>query len=226
MESRILMIPWLTRSIDFPDVDTATEDGVVAVGGDLSPARLLEAYRRGIFPWYSHGQPVIWWSPDPRAVLPLDGLRVGRTLNKVLRRNFFQVTFDQAFDRVVQACVTEHREPRGGGWLTPEMATAYGRLHRLGYAHSVETWKDGTLAGGLYGVGIHGFFAGESMFYRVSDASKVALVALVERMRRRGMRLLDCQMLTPVTRALGAIEISRRDYCILLSEALKPPAHF
>jgi len=213
------MVRWLARSEAFPGVGEATEDGILAVGGDLSPTRLVEGYRRGIFPWYSQGQPILWWSPDPRGIIPLENFRVGRTLKKILNRRLFRVTVDQAFERVIETCAEIHEGPRGVGWLTPEMVTAYKYLHRQGHAHSVEVWKDAELAGGLYGVSFHGFFAGESMFHRVPNASKVALAALVARMKERGLVLLDCQMSTPATVPFGAVEIPRPEYLALLERA-------
>lgn len=191
------------------------------MGGDLSPARLLLAYRSGIFPWYSAGQPVIWWSPDPRGIIPLENFRVNRSLKKALRRAGFEIRIDTAFDDVITGCAKFHDSARWpGGWLTDEMMLAYMRLHRLGHAHSVEAWKDGELAGGLYGVAVGGLFAGESMFHLQPNASKAALVALVERLKERGFALLDCQMVTPATGPLGAIEIPRAEYLERLSEAL------
>lgn len=214
-----MMPRWLSRSIAFPDAGQATEEGLVAIGGDLSPARLIEAYRQGIFPWYSVGQPLLWWSPDPRAIISVEDFRLGRTLRKVLRRNLFEVTVNRAFDAVIEACADIHEEPGGSGWLTEEMVTAYKMMHRLGHAHSVEVWKGDQLAGGLYGVSFQGFFAGESMFHVVSNASKVGLAALVARMKERGMSLLDCQMATRATIPLGAVEISRAEYLRLLGKA-------
>lgn len=194
----------------------------MGVGADLEPGTLLQAYRTGLFPMpvgTAAGEVLAWWSPDPRAVLPLDGLRVTRSLRRSLRR--FEVRFDTAFDDVVDACADPSRR---GGWITPAIADAYGRLHRLGWAHSVEAWTpEGELAGGLYGVAIGGLFAGESMFHRHTDASKVALVGLVERLRARGAALLDVQWLTPHLASLGAVEVARRDYLVQLVEAVHQP---
>ena len=201
----------------FLDPGLADADGLVGVGGDLSPRRLLEAYRRGIFPWYDAQTPILWWSPDPRAVFELDGLHVSRRLARTVRAGKFEVTADRDFAGVIRGCADR---PESGVWITPEMIEAYVRLHRLGHAHSVEVWHGGELAGGLYGVAAGGLFAGESMFTRVRDASKVALVHLVERLRQRGYCLFDIQMLTEHTARLGAIEIPRSEYLRRLGEAL------
>ena len=179
------MIPWLGTDLAFPPVESALAEpnGLLAVGGDLSPRRLLAAYRRGIFPWYSEGDPILWWCPDPRMVLVPGELRVTRSLAKTLRNKTYQVRFDTAFDDVMRGCAAP-RPDQPGTWITAEMRAAYGRLHELGYAHSVETWIDGRLAGGLYGVAIGRVFFGESMFTRVRDASKIAFVHLVRRLER------------------------------------------
>lgn len=202
----------------FPPVDPDGEDEIVAVGGDLSPGTLLAAYRTGLFPMPVRGH-LAWWSPQPRGILPLDGLRVSRSLRKSCRR--FEIRMDTAFDEVTAACA-EPRRP--GGWITPELRAAYGELHRLGWAHSVEAWSPaGALAGGLYGVAIGALFAGESMFQRETDASKAALVALVELLRTDGAALLDVQWRTPHLASVGAVEISRREYLARLAEALSRP---
>jgi leucyl/phenylalanyl-tRNA---protein transferase len=197
--------------------EAADEHGLVAVGGDLSPETLLDAYRRGVFPWYDATMPVCWWSPDPRAIIPLDGLHVSRRLARTIRGGWFSVTYNRDFAGVIRGC--SHR-PGEGTWLVPEMIDAYERLHPLGHAHSVEVWSGRDLAGGVYGVAVGGLFAGESMFYRVTDASKVALVALGERLRERGFRLFDIQFLTPHTARMGAVEIPRREYLDRLEEAV------
>lgn len=203
----------------FPSTRDAEQEpnGLLALGGDLSPQRLLNAYRRGIFPWFSRGQPILWWSPDPRMVLFPDRLRVSRSLRKTLRRGRFQVSMDQDFDRVIRAC-SQPREADGGTWLVPSMVRAYERLHRLGRAHSVETWLNGELVGGLYGVNIGRVFFGESMFSRVSDASKVALVFLAERARQWGFSVIDCQVYTEHLASLGAEEIDRMALEDILAE--------
>jgi leucyl/phenylalanyl-tRNA--protein transferase len=205
------------------DPESADEEGLVAVGGDLRPELLLEAYRSGVFPWYSEETPVLWWSPDPRAIFELDGLHVPRRLARTLRSGRFSVTFDRDFDGVVRGCADR---PGQGTWITPEMIRAYTELHRLGWAHSVEAWHAGELAGGLYGVAVGGLFAGESMFTRVRDASKVALVRLAEHLRRRGFELFDIQFCTEHTSRLGAVEIPRAEYLARLRRALARPARF
>lgn len=210
----------LDQRLWFPDPREARADGLLAVGGDLSPSRLLLGYRRGVFPW-STG-PVTWWSPDPRAVFPLERIHVSRSLQRTLRSGVFSVTFDQDFPSVIRACA---KAPRDGQptWITPEFVDAYEALHRGGHAHSVEVWHEGQLAGGLYGVALGGFFAGESMFHRVTDASKVAVVAISRRLRENGFSLFDTQMVTPVTLSLGAGEIPRTEYLRRLEIALSQP---
>jgi leucyl/phenylalanyl-tRNA---protein transferase len=200
----------------FPDPLLFDEQGLIAVGGDLSPARLLAAYRAGIFPWYGDDTPVLWWSPDPRAIIELDGLHVSRRLARTVRSGRFEATFDKAFAAVMAGC----GEREEGTWITPEMHDAYVTLHAMGHAHSAEVWNDGELAGGVYGVTVGGLFAGESMFSRVTDASKVALVHLVERLRARGFTLFDIQYLNPHTESLGGVEIPREEYLRRLREAL------
>ncbi|MFO7647918.1 MULTISPECIES: leucyl/phenylalanyl-tRNA--protein transferase [Halomonas] len=205
------MLPWLAdHPIQFPPVTLALRDpdGLLAAGGDLSPAWLLAAYRRGIFPWYSDDQPILWWSPDPRMVLFPEALRVRRSLAKRLRNAGFRVTADRAFDAVVEACAGP-RDGQPGTWITDEMREAYGRLHALGAAHSVEVWREDRLAGGLYGVALGPVFFGESMFSREPDASKVALVRLAGAMAAGGGRLIDCQMHTAHLASLGARDIAR-----------------
>lgn len=194
----------------FPDPESALRepDGLLAAGGDLSPRRLLDAYRTGIFPWYSEGEPILWWSPDPRAVLLPDELRVTRSLRRSLRNGGFEIRYDSDFAAVVAACA----EPRGeqpGTWITAEMDAAYCELHRLGHAHSVEVWRDGQLVGGLYGLAIGRVFFGESMFSRVSDASKVATAHLCRRLVNWGYRLIDCQVMSPHLERLGASTMPR-----------------
>ena len=200
----------------FPPADEADEHGIVGVGADLAPGTILAAYRQGLFPMPLDAERLAWWSPDPRAVIPLDGLRVTRSLRRSVRR--FTVTVDRAFDAVIAACADPGRPH---GWIDTPMREAYARLHRMGWVHSVETWTDdGQLAGGLYGVCIGGFFAGESMFHRRTDASKVALVHLVDRLVAGGGRLLDVQWSTPHLVSLGAVEIPRSEYLEELAEAL------
>jgi len=195
----------------------------VALGGDLRPSQLLKAYRRGIFPWYDEGDPICWWSPDPRAIIEIDGLRVSRRLWRTIRSARFTATVNCDFAGVIRGCADR---PGEGSWITPDMIRAYEELHRLGHAHSLEVWHGDELAGGIYGVAIGGFFAGESMFTRVRDASKVALVYLTDRLRQRGFRLFDIQMLTDHTARLGAIEVPRAAYLKRLKKALAFPAAF
>lgn len=207
------MIAWLDADRPFPPLSRALKEpnGLLAAGGDLSIPRLLEAYRRGIFPWFSEGEPVLWWSPDPRMVLFPHELNVSHSLAKTLRRRRFRVTADLAFAEVVEAC----RAPRPGQrgtWISAKMCAAYRRLHQSGHAHSVEAWLDDALAGGLYGVALGRAFFGESMFTRVSDASKVAFVALVRQLERWDFGLIDCQIRTPHLASLGAREIPREDF--------------
>jgi leucyl/phenylalanyl-tRNA--protein transferase len=201
----------------------ADEFGLVAVGPDLRPERLLLAYRRGIFPWFGEGEPVYWWSPDPRAIFELDGLRLSRRLLRSIRSGRFQVTVNRDFQGVITGCADR---PGDGVWLTAEMISAYTMLHERGHAHSVEVWHAGCLAGGLYGIALGGFFAGESMFTRVRDASKVALAYLVDRLRARDFQLFDIQFLTEHTARLGAVEIPRKEYLQRLRQALQLPATF
>jgi len=207
------VIPWLDANVPFPPVSRALRDpnGLLAAGGDLTVERLLEAYRRGIFPWYGEGQPILWWSPDPRMVLYTDELRVSRSLAKTVRRGVFDVTFDVAFERVIRACAAPRRGG-GGTWITPEMVDAYCMLHRSGHAHSVESWRDGELVGGLYGVAIGRMYYGESMFSLATDASKSALVHLVRFLRRHGFPLIDCQQETAHLASFGARPIARESF--------------
>ncbi len=214
------MVAILSRKLEFPPASSADRDGLVAVGGDLSVDRLLLAYRSGIFPWpIFHDDLMTWFSPDPRAILELDQLHISKSLRKVLRRGTFQITVNQEFSEVIDGCGAPAPD-RPSTWITREMKQAYLRLHEDGHAHSVETRLDGELVGGLYGVAIGGFFAGESMFSQVTDASKVALVALVERLRERGYRLLDIQQATPHLVSMGANEVPRKRYLQRLNEAL------
>lgn len=208
----------------FPDVGHALKDpnGLLAIGGDLSPARLLRAYRHGIFPWYSDDQPILWWSPDPRAVLYPHHLKVSRSLRRTLKRKIFAVTADSAFRRVIECCA-EPRADGGGTWLTGEMIEAYCSLHTMGHAHSIETWYQGELVGGLYGLSLGKVFFGESMFSRRSDASKVAFVHLVEHLQTWGYELIDCQVASAHLSSLGAEAIPRRDFIAVLNRYCDVP---
>jgi leucyl/phenylalanyl-tRNA---protein transferase len=201
--------------------DLADEHGLVAVGGDLRPATLLRAYQSGIFPWYNEGDPILWWSPDPRAIFELDRLYLSRRLARTIRSNKFRLTINQAFSDVILGCAQREQT-----WITQDMVQAYLRLHQLGHAHSMEVWLGEQLAGGIYGVGLGGFFAGESMFFRVRDASKVALAYLLEYLRARGYQLFDTQVLTEHTARMGALEIPRDDYLERLKTALALPVRF
>jgi leucyl/phenylalanyl-tRNA---protein transferase len=206
----------LDEQLRFPDPHTADGDGLVAIGGDLSVERLRLAYRSGIFPWTVN--PISWWSPDPRGIFELEKFHVPRSLQKFLRKQTFEITIDRAFREVMQACAAPG-PGRRGVWITPEFIDAYTRLHEAGDAHSVECWREGELVGGIYGVSLGGFFAGESMFHRVTNASKVALGHLVGHLRERGFTLFDIQMITPATRQLGAVEITRDEYLQRLKRA-------
>jgi leucyl/phenylalanyl-tRNA---protein transferase len=209
--------------------ETASPDGLVGVGGDLRSPTLVRAYCDGVFPWYNEGDPVLWWSPDPRAIIELNGLHISRSLARVIKSNKFQITLNKCFAEVMRAC-GENRD--GGTWVTSEMLNSYTDLHNLGFAHSVETWvpddesDELILAGGVYGVAIGGFFSAESMFYRVTDASKVALAALVSQLNTRGYQLLDVQMRTEHTTRMGAIDIPRADYLRRLKEAIRVQTRF
>ena len=208
----------------FPPASEALVEpnGLLAAGGDLKPERLLAAYRRGIFPWYEEGQPILWWSPDPRAVVRPDGVKVSRSLRRSLIKGGFELRIDSAFAAVVAACA-EPRRYTDSTWITRDMAAAYARLHELGWAHSFETWRDGELVGGLYGVAIGRVFFGESMFARVTDASKVALVRLAEHLRGRSFEIIDCQVASAHVASLGATSISRAAFLALLDRHCEPP---
>jgi leucyl/phenylalanyl-tRNA---protein transferase len=209
----------------FPPVDWSTPEGLLAVGGDLRPERLLEAYRHGIFPWYSDDQPILWWSPDPRTVLFPEKLHVSRSLKRSLRSGLFSITLDRCFRDVMQQCAGPRPQyPDGGTWITAEMLEAYTTLHEQGYAHSVETWQEGELVGGLYGVALGGAFFAESMFTRISDASKVALVSLVRQLHAWGFQIIDCQQSSPHVMLFGAEEISRPNFLDRVTAALELPS--
>ena len=213
----------LTDEMAFPPPAHAAPDGLLAVGGDLSPQRLLLAYRLGIFPWYSAGLPILWWSPDPRLVLEPQELRVSRRLRRLLKRGIFQVTFDRAFAAVIHACATVPRREQDGTWITPGMEQAYIRLHELGYAHSVESWRDGRLAGGLYGVSLGRCFFGESMFHYETDASKAAFVTLARHLKNWGFQMIDAQVTTRHLLSLGAKEVPRKVFLKKLRDTLAAP---
>ncbi len=213
----------LPREIAFPDPALAEPNGLLAVGGDLSPERLLTAYAEGIFPWYDERTPILWWSPDPRLVLEPERLHVSRSLQRTIRRGTYRVTADTSFERVMRGCAERERPDQDGTWITPDMIEAYVRLHRLGFAHSFEAWHGDTLAGGLYGVSLGAVFFGESMFADLTDASKVAFVSAMEIMREKGIGLVDCQVRTDHLVSLGAHEIARRVFLDRLAAALRQP---
>ena len=210
-------------NLTFPDHHAANRDGLLALGGDLSVPRLLLAYRSGIFPWTD--DPLTWWSPDPRAIFEIDKFRPPRRLEGKLRHHPYTLTFDREFEAVIHACA-QPAEGRESTWISPRFIAAYVSLHKQGHAHSVEVWHGKELVGGVYGIAIAGFFAGESMFHRETDTSKIALCHLIEHLRERGFLLFDTQVLSPLTARLGAVEIRRADYLIRLDQALKSAARW
>jgi leucyl/phenylalanyl-tRNA--protein transferase len=209
--------------VAFPDPRRADPDGLLAVGGDLSPERLMAAYASGIFPWFDDSSPILWWSPDPRLVLEPAALHVPRSLARTIRRATYRVTADAAFERVIRSCAQTERPGQAGTWITEEMVAAYLRLHELGLAHSFEAWAGEALAGGLYGVSLGAAFFGESMFARSPDASKVAFVRGVEHLRAHGVRLVDCQVRTDHLVRFGAQEWPRHRFLAALARALQAP---
>ncbi len=214
----------LPRTYTFPPLEAASPEGLLAVGGDLNPDRLLSAYRQGVFPWFSDGQPILWWSPDPRAILYPADLHISRSLRKSLRTQGFEVTADRAFDDVIQRCA-ESRNAREGTWITSGMQEAYCTLHRMGYAHSVETWQNGQLVGGLYGLAIGKAFFGESMFSQITDASKTALVALSVSLTAGGYHFIDCQVVSEHLNSLGAKAVPRYRFSSELKQAVETPVN-
>jgi leucyl/phenylalanyl-tRNA--protein transferase len=211
----------LPDEIVFPSPELAEEDGLLAVGGDLSVERLLLAYSMGIFPWYTDDSPILWWSPDPRLVLMPGDLKVSRSLRQTMKRETYRITFDSAFESVIRNCAASPRKDEAGTWITEEMIGAYCRLHDEGFAHSVESWYGSELAGGLYGVALGGVFYGESMFANRSDASKVAFVKLVQRLAEWKFRIIDCQVTTRHLISLGAKEVPRSEFLKIVKKALK-----
>lgn len=209
---------WLNTELVFPDPRYAPEEGLLAAGGDLSPQRLLMAYQYGIFPWYNEGEPILWWSPDPRFVLYPSAIKVSKSMRRILCKGTFEVRFDTAFDLVLQNCAAIKREGQNGTWLIPEMQMAYQKLHDYGYAHSVETWQNGELVGGLYGLSLGRCFFGESMFTKVSNASKVALITLAQQLDKRGFELIDCQAETKHLASMGADFIPRTSFLDFLTK--------
>lgn len=216
-----MSIYYLNDKPVFPDPEEADRDGIIALGGDLSEERLINAYASGIFPWYSEGQPILWWSPDPRMILFPDNFKRSKSLRRTINKNVFNVTFDKNFDEVIEQCATVRENNFEGTWITEDMKAAYKKLHKSGYAHSVETWKDGKLAGGLYGVSLGGVFFGESMFHLVTDASKVALWYLVEMMLKWDFDFIDVQQETNHLKNMGAVPVERKKFLTLLKNSLK-----
>lgn len=202
----------LTNKIEFPPVHLAGEDGLLAIGGDLSTERLLLAYQSGIFPWFNQGEPIIWYSPKERMVLFPEELRISKSMRKVLRNQQFRVTFNKSFDQVIYHCKTTYRQEQEGTWITDEMESAYLELHKKGIAKSIEVWENDVLVGGLYGIDLGTVFCGESMFSKVSNASKVAFIYLVEKLKKENYKLIDCQVYNSHLASLGAREIDRIDF--------------
>ena len=212
----MIQIPYIRYELFFPDVETATPEGLLAYGGDLSPERLLLAYRSGIFPWYNIDDPILWWAPNPRLVLFIDEFILRKSLKKRIKH--FEIRYNTAFSEVMKACGTITREGQHGSWIIPAVIEGYSALHDMGYAHSVEAWQDGKLVGGLYGVVIGKVFFGESMFAKVNDASKVAFANLIQRLKDQGFRMIDCQIPSQHLKSLGAREISRVEFMKILNE--------
>jgi leucyl/phenylalanyl-tRNA--protein transferase len=213
----------LTHELVFPEPELADHSGLLAVGGDLSAERLILAYANGIFPWYSQGEPLLWWSPDPRMILYPHQLKISKSLKQSLRNKNFEVRFDTAFSEVIRSCKQAPRPGQNGTWITHEMQNAYIRLHEMGWAHSVEAWKEDKLVGGLYGVSIGKVFFGESMFFEQRDASKVALVHLVNKLREWNFKFIDAQVETTHLQRMGAINIERKQFLDLLAKSIKYP---
>ena len=218
----------LEKSQYFPPAELASPDGLVCLGGSLTPEWVLDAYRHGIFPWpiFDMDDPIAWWSPDPRAIFELQGFHISRSLRRTLRKGCFRVTCNQAFEEVIKGCATAQERPNDGTWITSAMMDAYIELHQLGHAKSIEVWFEQKVVGGLYGLAIGGLFAAESMYYAMRDASKVALVGLIAHLNTRGYQLLDIQQLTTHTSSLGAIEIPRAEYLTRAQAAVATTASF
>ena len=211
----------LSKRIEFPPAWLARSDGLLCIGGDLSPKRLLLAYKNGIFPWFSKDEPFLWWSPDPRLVLFPKEINISKSLNKKIKRNFLKVTVDNAFDQTIRSCAKPRKSEHEGTWLVDEMIDSYIQLHNMGYAHSIETWRDNKLVGGLYGICLGGSFFGESMFSFESDASKIALVALANHLKKQYFDLIDCQVTTTHLLNMGACEISRNSFLDIINKSVK-----
>ena len=220
-----ILIPKLSKySYIFPDPRYSSKDGLVAFGGDLDPNRVLNAYKMGIFPWYSEGDPILWWSPDPRFVLYPMELKISKSLKKILKKDIFKIKIDTNFSEVIENCSKIKRKNQEGTWILPEIIEVFTKLHKMGFAHSVEVYKEGELVGGLYGVSLGAAFFGESMFSKVSDASKVALVKLVEMLKKFGFDFIDCQIPSEHLKKMGAVEISRDKFLDELQIALQKPS--
>ncbi len=211
----------LSERLDFPPAWLARSDGLLCIGGDLSAQRILLAYENGIFPWFSENEPILWWSPDPRLVLIPEHINISKSLKKKIKKNSFHLTLDHAFEETILSCAQPRRKKYAGTWLIEEMIEAYIQLHKLGYAHSIETWKEGLLVGGLYGICLGGIFFGESMFSFESDASKIALITLAHHLKQHRFDLIDCQVTTNHLLSMGATEISRNSYLDIIQQSIK-----
>jgi leucyl/phenylalanyl-tRNA--protein transferase len=211
----------LSEKLEFPPAWLARSDGLLCIGGDLSSKRLVLAYEKGIFPWFSENEPLLWWSPDPRLVLFPENIHISKSLKKKIKRSPFDIKIDNAFEETIRSCAFVRKKQDEGTWIIPEMVAAYTRLHRLGYAHSIEAWNDNKLVGGLYGVCIGGSFFGESMFFFESDASKIALVALANLLKKNNFDLIDCQVTTHHLLDMGAVEISRNSFLDIIQQSVK-----
>ena len=220
-----MSLAWLSLSdkSQFPSVKDSLEDGLLAVGGDLSPTRILNAYKQGIFPWFNEGDPILWWSPNPRLVLFTDEVKISKSLKKTLRKNTLSIRFDTAFKHVMLACSAPRSDTDSGTWIHPEMIEAYTHLHQQGHAHSIECWQNDQLVGGLYGIAIGKMFFGESMFSTVTDSSKIALVTLCQQLHHWGFELIDCQVYSDHLARLGAVEIDRSDFITHINDACQQP---
>lgn len=216
-----MKIRLLDSDIEFPPVNEASKEGILAVGGDLSPARLIAAYEHGAFPWYNPGEPIIWWAPPTRAILPLENLRIHKSMRNELNKGRYKITYDTCFPEVVKQCATIQRPDDAHSWIGNDIFNAYCNLHELGLAHSVEAWHNDELVGGLYGVSIGRMFFGESMFSKSTNASKVAFINLVQKLKDWEFGPIDCQIMNSHLESLGAIEISREDFSSLLSDKIK-----
>jgi leucyl/phenylalanyl-tRNA--protein transferase len=208
---------FLGKDLVFPDVESASYDGILAIGGDLHPDRLILAYKSGIFPWYNEGEPIIWYSPNKRMVLFPENLKISKSMRQLMRRNEFKITYNKAFPKVIEACQKSPRNEQDGTWITNDMMKAYIKLHELGFAKSVEVWKGDELVGGLYGIDLGHIFCGESMFSKVSNTSKLAFIYLVEKLQKKDYKLIDCQVYNEHLESLGAEEVSRKEFMEVLS---------